>query len=438
MKEKIKILFTDLAYLNHNYGAQGIAFPLIESLNEYFDAEYTFVLSEKYYDENSSFSKKNGFNIVVNPRSGAILERGWFFVYVLYPFIRLFKKKIVITEDEKKQFSILVEGLKESDIVIDLSGIEFIGQRGFKGRCLNYINAVYMRYMPRLAEKYNKPYLKYTKSYGPFPDKIYRFFVRRQLNKLPFVFVRGESNLEDVKKLNLKVPLYSFPDISFILEPESKDWAVGYIANLGLDSSKPIAGISPSSVISNIHIYRDNSSCGLNHIRLSKEIIKFYQQKGQQVLLIPHSLGDGKDLRSCDLSLSKKIYTELEDKVNVFMISDMTLTYKQVRAIIGLLDFYVTGRYHSVSSALSMGIPVVALSWHIKYKDIMSLFLDDILAIDCRITNIKESLSLITKYYNDRQWFNKDEVLKRKESIIKQIDRSINILVDEIKKDINL
>jgi hypothetical protein len=31
-KKKIKVLFTGLLYLNHNYGAQGIAFPMMEKL----------------------------------------------------------------------------------------------------------------------------------------------------------------------------------------------------------------------------------------------------------------------------------------------------------------------------------------------------------------------------------------------------------------------
>jgi len=124
----------------------------------------------------------------------------------------------------------------------------------------------------------------------------------------------------------------------------------------------------------------------------------------------------------------------LKNKEKVFLIYDTELLYKQVRAIIGLLDFYITGRYHSVSSALSMGVPVVSFSWHIKYRDIMSLFLDDFLVIDCETTGVNKSLSLIKEYYNNRQWFNKEEVIKRKEDAIKHIGKSIDMLVGEIKK----
>jgi len=423
MKKKIKILFTNLSYLNHNYGTQAITFSLMDKLNKHFDAEYTIILHEKYYKDNILFSKKYNFNIVTCPSFPIMLGWHHFFINIPYNLIYLLKNKTIITKDEKRRYSVLVEELKKSDVAIDLSGIEFIGNRRFKNKWWDYMNIIYMQC---LSKKYNKPYFKFTKSYGPFPDKIYRFFVKKSLNNLPFIFVRGKDNLKFVRELNIKTPIYSFPDISIGLAPESKNWAIDYITNnVGLDFSKPIVGFSPSFVINEI---------APNYIRLCKETIKFFQLKDRQVLLIPHSLGDGKDSESCDLALSKKIYSELENQKGTFIISDMTLTYKQVRAIIGLLSFYITGRYHSISSALSMGVPAVSFSWHTKYKDIMSLFLDDFLVIDRGTTSVKESLLLIKKYYNNRQWFNREEVLKRKEEAIREIDKSINILVKEIKK----
>ena len=291
--------------------------------------------------------------------------------------------------------------------------------------------------MQWLAEKYNKIYLKYTKSYGPFPDKdkIYKLLVEKQLNKLPFIFVRGESNLREMKeKLRLKVPLHSFPDISISLKAESKKWALSYVSRLGVDLSRKIGGISPSTVVAGIKTRNSSSSCGGNHIKLCKEIIEFYRLNGLQVLLIPHSLDDGKNLKSCDLALTKKIYNELENKRDIILVDDMNLTYGQVRAIIGLLDFYATSRYHSLSSALCMAVPVVALSWHIKYGDIMRLFLDDFLVVNCRTNSIKKSLALIKKYYYNRQWFDKEKMLERKKEIVKEIDKSVTILANEVRR----
>jgi polysaccharide pyruvyl transferase WcaK-like protein len=194
-------------------------------------------------------------------------------------------------------------------------------------------------------------------------------------------------------------------------------------------------GLSPSAVIAGIKVKNLLSSCGDNHIKLCKDIIRFYQLNNQQVLLIPHSINDGKDLRSCDLALAWKIYSEMKNKKGLFLVDNTDLTYKQVRALIGLLDFYITGRYHSVSSALFMAVPTVVLSWHIKYKDIICLFSDEFPIINCRDKSAEKSLELIKDYYLNRQWFNRTELLERKKEIIEEIDKSIAMVVEEITEN---
>ncbi|MFX1521861.1 MAG: polysaccharide pyruvyl transferase family protein, partial [Promethearchaeota archaeon] len=404
MKERIKVLFTGLLYLNHNYGAQGLSFPMMEKLSNQFNAEYTFVLPQGYPKEYYySFSEKYSFNVIIAPRLFVILGKLRFPFYLLY----LLVKRRTFPDDEKRRHSVLVDAVRKSDVVLDLAGIEFIGNFPLRKRYANYIRILSMQW---LAEKHGKLYLKHTKSYGPFPDKdkIYRFLVKKCLNKLPFLFVRGKDNLNEVKKLNLDVPLYSFPDISLSLAAESRKWALNYVGKLGVDTSKSLVGLSPSAVIARMKTKNTNSSCGNNHIEFCKEIIKFYRSHNQQVLLIPHSIVDGKNLRYCDLALARKIYDETRDKTEVFLVDDMDLTYAQVRAIIGLLDFYVTGRYHSISSALFMAVPTVALSWHIKYKDIVSLFLEEFKVIVCRKNSVEKSMALIKEAYFNRQWFDRE------------------------------
>lgn len=431
MKKRIKVLFTDLLYLNHNYGAQGLSFPLMEKLSGQFDAEYTFVLPQGYPEEKLSFSEKYTFNVVIAPRLFVILSKLRFPFYLLY----LLVKRGTYPEDEKRRHSILIDAVMDSNVVIDLAGIEFIGNFPLRKRYANYLRIISLQW---LAEKYGKLYLKYTKSYGPFPDKdkIYRFLVKKCLNKLPFLFVRGKNNLKEIKKLNLDVPLYSFPDVSLSLEAGNKKRALDYVSELGIDTSKNLVGLSPSAVIARMNTENRRSSCGNNHITFCKEIIKFYQMHNQQILLIPHSIVDGKNLRYCDLALTRKIYGEIENKTDIFLVDDMDLTYAQVRAIIGLLDFYVTGRYHSISSALFMAVPTVALSWHIKYKDIVSLFLEDFKVINCRKNSIEKSMALVKEAYLNRQWFDEERMLKKKKEIVKEIDRSVNILASEIRRSL--
>ena len=410
MKPKIKFLFTDLQYIKHNYGVQGIAFPLMDKLDEYFDAEYTFALfSKKNFTKDLKFAENFSFNIFQRSR---------------LKLSHLVKRKEL---NKHKEF---IKILKQNDVVMDITGIEFIGNQQFIERWKNLINTIYTQI---LAKKHHKIYLKYTKSFGPFPHKIYSLIVRKYLNKLPFLYVRGEDNLKTLRKFDLSIPVYSFPDISLTLESEKKDWAINYLKEMQVDISKPIIGISPSAVVNGISGKSENSSCGQNHLILCKKIIDFFQSESKQILLIPHSIEDGKSIKSCDLALCRKIFSELQNRDKIFLMDDQELDYRQVRTIISLLDFYITARYHALSSALSVAIPVVSLSWHIKYRDIMSLFMDNFLAIDSRETSVELAYEQIIKYYENRDWFNQEDILSRKDKIIKKIDKSIKLIADEIK-----
>lgn len=431
MRKKVKILLTDTSYLRHNYGAQALAFPLKEKLNGYFQAEYSFIFNKAPSQTEKEFCKKHNFTIIVKPGPMVMLGQLFFPLAILYNLFLLFKGRSMVKKQERAEYLNLVNSLKDNDLVIDLSGIEFIEGVNLKRRWLNFVNIACVQH---LAEKYRKPYLKYTKSYGPFSKKIYSLFVQWHLNKLPFVMVRGKNNLENVQKINLRVPVYNFPDISIIEQPAPQDWAVKYLSILGIEPFKEIIGLSPSTVFVSEKITQENNLQSLNHIKLYKALINFFQQENKQILLIPHSIENGKDWRLCGLALCKKIYTELKNKRNVFVVTDDNLTYKQVRAIIGLVNFYITSRYHALCSGLCMGVPSVALSWHIKYKDLLSLFLDDFLIIDYRVKNIDEALLLVKKYYDDQTWFNKSQVFQRKTESIKQINQSIKILTATMKK----
>jgi polysaccharide pyruvyl transferase WcaK-like protein len=426
---KIKVLITNLSYLNHNYGVQGILFPFMDKLNKHFSAEYGFVSSEKYYDKDAKNIKKFNINPIKSPSLGVMLAKNNLFLRFLFNVFYKIKGKKTIKSGEYDRF---YSEVKNYDIVINLSGIQFIGNVPSKKKYLTYFSHTYAQWF---AKQFGKLYLEYTKSYGPITGKFYRYLVKRHFKKLPFLLVRGENNLEEVEQLNLGIPVYSFPDISLSLEPEDKNWAIVYLGKMGLDISKNIVGLSPSSVLAGIEP-GEHSLCGDNHLVLCEKIIDFYKREKNQVIILPHSIGYNKDqVSSCDLVLAGKIYERIQDKKDIFFINDRELTYKQTRAIIGLMDFYITGRYHSVASVLYMGIPVVSLSWHIKYKDIMSLFLDDFPLINCRKTDVEKALRIIKKYYYDEKWFNKEKVLERREKINSKIDKSIALVAEYIKNN---
>ena len=153
MGKVIKFLFVGLQYLKRNYGAQGIAFPLIEKLSSHFDAEYTFVISRKHQRQEHAFLEKRPLiKGVTSPDHFVILGKCNVLFTPFYPLIR----RRLLSKDEKATYLLLVNALKESDVVIDLPGIEFIGNLPLKRRYSGYLNTISMQW---LAEKYDKIYL---------------------------------------------------------------------------------------------------------------------------------------------------------------------------------------------------------------------------------------------------------------------------------------
>jgi polysaccharide pyruvyl transferase WcaK-like protein len=279
-----------------------------------------------------------------------------------------------------------------------------------------------------LAAREGKPYYKYTKSYGPIEGYVFRLVVKDLLEKLPFVFVRGKSNLEELEKIIIKTPLFIFPDVSLVLKPSNQEQAKQHLKSAGLDTSMPIAGISPSRVLSKISSNNINNSVGSNHVELVRRLTGYLLEKGYQVLMIPHAI-DNIDLKKCDREFAKEILKEINSPDGIFMIPE-DLSYSDVRGIIGQLSFYVTGRYHSVASALYMETPVISLSWHVKYADIMSEFLNDFLSLDSRNTGVDEALALIGKYHDNRSWFDKEKIRENRERIEKEIDKSVRMMIE--------
>ncbi len=389
--KKLKVLFFGQFTINHDYAGQGLAFPIMDYFNKYFDVEYSFMISKRYVKENLGYVKEKGFKIVPFP----------------YPKFFLNNQK-------------LIKAIKDTDVIIDVDGDIFNGKRGFKKRWFHYYRVTYIHY---LARKYNKIYLKSPKSYGPFNTKFFRFCVRKTLNDLPFIFVRGKNNFYQLKKLNLKTKLYDCPDVSLLLKPESSSWARKYLKKIGIDISKEIIGLTPNTIMPGKE----------KHIELCKKIIEYFQSKNKQILLIPHSLDGGENIVSCDLALDKQIYNGLKNKGKVFLLADMNLEYKHIRSITGLLSFYISGRYHGLISSLVMGVPSIALSWHIKYKDMMSLFLSRFLALDNKTESNYSSMEKIKQFYNNQDWFDKKKVGERKKKLNKIVEKNLERMIREVK-----
>ena len=155
----MKILLVGLEYLEHNYGAQAIAIPLMEKISNHLkNVKYSIALWR-------NVDKKKCIDIesVIAPNPFLILAKT---NVMLFPFLLLVGRKKL--SEEKTKYAKLVNILKACNLIIDVSGIEFVPHEGssFASLKRRYVNFLKIISMQKLAGKYRKIYLKYTKSYG--------------------------------------------------------------------------------------------------------------------------------------------------------------------------------------------------------------------------------------------------------------------------------
>jgi polysaccharide pyruvyl transferase WcaK-like protein len=428
--KKQKILLCGLPSFYHNYGAQGLTLPLISELNKKNPAEYLVTCYPRYFNqENLKFAKQNGFTLISEPNVLTILKNYSFIYKILFTLRSLIlklsgKNHVLLKEDkEAKAFVQVLSGCKA---FIDVDGIEFVGTRPFIKKLQNFMSMVYFQ---EIANELDIPYLKNTKSYGPFLGFWDCYLAKKHFSKLPYVLVRaGGDNLKAVKTLKINQPIYEFPDISFALEPSPVSWASNYIKKTGLNLKKPIVGISCSSVI-----YSLQQKQKIEPLELYFKLIDYFQKQDKQILLLPHHVIGGHNPNTCDLALSRLVYKKLQSKKQVYLLDSSVLTYAQVRAIIGMFDFYITGRFHSLVSSLIMEVPVISLSWHMKYRDLFSLFLKKYPLIDTSRTKSEDAYKIIKQFESDRSWFNKLILRKNKQKYLQSIAKNIDLLVSKVK-----
>jgi polysaccharide pyruvyl transferase WcaK-like protein len=92
---------------------------------------------------------------------------------------------------------------------------------------------------------------------------------------------------------------------------------------------------------------------------------------GAKILLIPNEYGS--DVKVNDKHVARKIFESAGSK-DIEIVDVDSLTPNQVKAVIAACDVMVCARYHSVVASLSSEVPLLVLSWHHKYREVMKLF----------------------------------------------------------------
>jgi len=316
----------------NNKGAESMLYTLLTELRDKEPNCKIYVLINSKINE----INKNFKNIEFISYKNKDLRR------ILNPFFLFFNK------NQKS----LIKIIKDCDIFFDISGYILSSDWGKGAKEL--LNRI------KVAKKYKKKIILLPQSFGPFNFKNKYGLTNKNLNKVlsyaDLIFAREQDGLNYLKNLSLQNIEYS-PDIV-------------------IQSSKQISGfleiapeyseieIKPKSVliIPNVRVFERTDKEQL--LLLYKNSIKHLLNNEYNVYISYYDLSDK--------SICNEIVDMFKDSKNVTFL-EKNLDCIQFSTILNKFNFVISSRFHSIVHSYRNAIPVLAIGWAIKYKELLHL-----------------------------------------------------------------
>ncbi len=268
-----------------------------------------------------------------------------------------------------------IEALRQSDLVLLVGGTTFADSMVYKVPW-NVLAALPGYWLGRKT-------VFLSQTMGPFEKWLNRAWARWTLRRAVEVHGRGRPSAENVQKLGIEHALYR-PDLSFTMDvPEFQSVAqnVPLVKSLAEKIQAAHArdrlavGVTPNSIV-----LSKAKKSGLDYIEFLVGVIQYIESQGHLPVLIPHSYReDIKRLHNNDRAICIEVMDRLaresdSGSTECFYV-DQDLSAGELRAIVGQTDLLVASRFHSMVSALAMGVPPLTYGWgHQKYIEVLSEF----------------------------------------------------------------
>lgn len=298
-------------------------------------------------------------------------------------------------EKYRDMFGIVLD--KELDIVLDGSGFSYSDQWGVKA----------IKELVRSAERWKKNGTKLImlpQAFGPFGDEL-KPYAKRFIELADIVYVRDEVSLKhmreiagDIEKIKLS------PDFTNLVEPSRS----------GLEDS--LRG--KISIVPNYRMVdKGENSSESSYLKFMVASVKHLFASGEQPYLLVH---EGEK----DLMLAKQIQSQIPG-IEIITESDPL----KIKSIIGVSKALVGSRFHSLVSALSMGVPVLATGWSHKYEMLLADYgiEGSLLDVHADENTLKSKLELIV---NKVEYDRTKETIVAKSNVIKQ---NVTLMWNEIE-----
>lgn len=259
-----------------------------------------------------------------------------------------------------------IEALSQSDVVLLIGGTTFADSMLFKVPW-NVLSA-----LP--AYMLGKKTFFLSQTIGPFERAFNRIFAKWVFKRATAIHGRGRVSADHVRKLGINHCEYR-PDLSFTMkiphinEACSMHHELEAVISLISQSGKRPIGITPNSIV-----YSKAKGVGRDYIGFMANVIKTVNDAGYLPVLIPHTyLKNSRAYHNNDRVLCLEIMKRSTLDNIVFVDADLPADI--LRVLIGRMHILVASRFHSMVSALDMGVPPITFGWGAqKYTEVLAEF----------------------------------------------------------------
>lgn len=199
------------------------------------------------------------------------------------------------------------------------------------------------------------PVIMLPQTIGPF-EKKYNFQLAEKILKYSsYVYTRDNKFSDSLKKLGIAYE--KTKDLSAYMKSES--WNIDVLPeSIGIN----VSGLCYSNSFSNLEGQFNE------YPYLIDTIIKYFQDKGKPIYLIPHSYNySAPEKSNDDMEACRKAYARLTNKKNVILI-DQDLTSPQLKYLISKMNFFIGTRMHANFAAIYSRVPVFGLAYSYKFE----------------------------------------------------------------------
>lgn len=315
----------------------------------------------------------------------------------LYPKVSLFRKGIefgdlanLIPRKLRVRYGIITD--KEIDVVIDIAGFAYGDKWGEKSTYELFKSS-------RRWKKRGTKIILFPQAFGPFTLHQNQLYLKKALNNLDLVYAREEESYKNIVEITGDTPnLRIAPDFTNLL-----------------NGKVPSYFVQKSNLFCIVPNYRmidktDNDTSAL-YLPFMKKCARYLESKGANLVILIH---EGEK----DLYLGREISKSTEKEIPI--IQETNPIY--IKGILGSCTGTIGSRYHGLVSALSQGIPSLAIGWSHKYKMLLKDYDFDEGLFDVRYNDkqLGEKLDMIIDEQRNNQL--SEKLLKKSKELKKMVE----------------